>query len=341
MSGSEIGGAVGAVAGAFVGIYLGMPAQGAQIGYAIGSSIGGYVDPVRVKGPRLTDAAAQTSNVGVPLPFGYGVFPISGNIIWADELKEHVKRQRQGKGGGTKTTTYTYTRSYAIGICEGPIYGYVQIKRNGKLVYTSDPNAPVNDKDYSAKWLQKVTLYYGDEEQMPDSTIEAVVGAGNVAAFRGLAYIVVENDDLTDLAGAIPQYEFVVNATQPDVFITSKPYPVLSDESVFISASPVSGTLRTIMHRAEYEDNVGISASPITGELRDNTWRRTAQDNVGITAQPISGTLKSAAQVTDFSDDISISASPISGTLKMALIAPETVVDNVSITAQPISGTLQ
>lgn len=266
MSGGQIGGIVGAGVGALLALPTGgmSVAWGAQIGYALGSAIGGYVDPMRVKGPQITDAASQTSSVGMPLPFGYGTFATSGNVIWADELKEHVKRQRQGKGGGAKTTTYTYTRSYAIGVCEGPIYGFLMIRRNGKTVYNSDPNAPVADKDYSAKWLQRATLYYGDETQMPDSTIEAVEGAGNVSAFRGLAYIVIENEDLTDLAGAVPQYEFIVQATSVG-YMTTRPYRVVdmpemasigSSEYVCMEYPPTETTL------------IGISGAPESIQLK-------------------------------------------------------------------------
>lgn len=332
MSGAQIGGIVGGA----IGFFVGAP----QIGYAIGSAIGGYVDPVQVKGPRLTDAAQQTSSVGVPLPFGYGTFSTAGNVIWADELKEHVKRQRQGKGGGTKTTTYTYTRSYAIGVCEGPIYGYLIVKRNGKVVYNSDPSAPVEDKDYSTKWLQRATLYYGDEVQLPDSTIEAVEGAGNVSAFRGLAYIVIENEDLTDLAGAVPQYEFIVQATLPDVYVTSRPYPILSAEGVGISFAPLAGTLRTIMWQQQYSDDMGISVAPVAGELRDQYWKRTVTDNMGISVSPISGTLRTPSVSTEYEDDIWISVVPQSGELKLALIAANPTVDDVGISVEPISGTL-
>lgn len=334
MSGSQIGGVVGAIAGSFI------PGVGTQLGYAIGSAIGGYIDPTKIQGPRLTDATAQTSNVGVPLPFGYGVFPTAGNVIWADELKEHVKRQRQGKGGGAKTTTYTYTRSYAIGICEGPIYGYVQIKRNGKLVYTSDPNAPVSDKDYSAKWLQKVTLYYGDEEQMPDSTIEAVVGAGQVAAFRGLAYIVVENDDLTDLAGAIPQYEFVVNSTKPDVFITSHPYPIYSKEYTSANASPIYGRLKTELHLLEIDDRCEVGTLPISGELRDYIIRRSYSDDAYSSAIPLSGRLKQILTNVNSSSSSSIEVFPISGRMKTSVILTSDSNNKYSINPEPIGGIL-
>ena len=68
-SGSQIGGAVGAVVGAVVGVYTGNW-RAVQWGYAIGSAVGGYVDPMKSSGPRLTDAQSQTSTVGGVIPFG-------------------------------------------------------------------------------------------------------------------------------------------------------------------------------------------------------------------------------------------------------------------------------
>lgn len=209
MSGSTIGG----IAGGIIGTFFGAP----QLGFMIGSMIGSFVDPDKVYGPRLTDAQNQTSNVGIPIPVGYGTFSVKGNIIWRDPaLKEHKKKKRAGKGGPTQVT-YTYTRSYAIGICEGPIKAIKTIKRNGKVVYEASATA---SQEYSGDWasltsasrkfLQKCKIYLGDETQMPDPTIEAVEGVGNVPPHRGMAYIVVKDDDLTDLAGAVPQYDFVV-----------------------------------------------------------------------------------------------------------------------------------
>lgn len=227
MSGSTVGGVVGAA----VGFWFGGPA-GAQWGWMIGSAVGGYIDPTQIQGPRLSDARTQTSRDGVAIPFGWGVFPTAGNIIWVQPgpPTEHKKTERQGKGG-PETTTYTYTRSYAIGICQGPIAGLLQIKRNGKVVYDTRPDATIEaELDTSglspaevlahisglraanAKFIDKCTIYLGDEEQLPDATIESYKGVGNVPAYRGLAYIVVTDDDVTELQGAIPQYEFVVAA---------------------------------------------------------------------------------------------------------------------------------
>lgn len=224
MSGNTVGGGIGFVVGSF----FGMP----QLGFMIGSAIGGYLDPAQVEGPRLKDAARQTAQDGVPITFGYGTFPTTGNIIWTDELVERKNKERQGKGG-PEVTSYTYTRSYAIGICEGPITGILLIKRNGKVVYDARDDGTLQEymqtaltsassgwdgwvntlrakAAYNAKWKNKATFYLGSETQTADPTIQAVEGVGNVPGFRGLAYMVVTDEDLTDTQGAIPQFEFVV-----------------------------------------------------------------------------------------------------------------------------------
>ena len=217
MSGSTIGGVVGAV----IGFYVGGP-QGAMLGWTIGSGVGAYVDPQKIEGPRLKDATKQTSQDGVPIPFGYGSFPTTGNLIWTDRLVETKSSKRQGKGG-PKVTEYIYTRSYAVGVCEGEIGGFLIIKRNGKIVYDTRTSAELAALGYTseqiaesraaqAKWLAVAKLYYGDEAQTPDPTMSAVKGAGNVPSYRGLAYIVCTHEDLTEERGAVPQYEFVVSA---------------------------------------------------------------------------------------------------------------------------------
>lgn len=223
MSGAAIGTAVGFVAGFFL-------PGGPQVWATIGGALGGYLDPTQIKGPRLSDARAQTSRDGVPIPFGYGTFPCAGNVIWQADVVEHENTD-DGKGG-PEVTTYTYTRSYAIGICKGPITGLLQIKRNGKLVYDARTKEALiaelmaggwtvdealklvsQMKALNSSFAQNMTLYLGDETQLPDPTIEAHEGAGNVSPMRGLAYLVAADDDVTELQGAIPQFEFVVNGS--------------------------------------------------------------------------------------------------------------------------------
>jgi hypothetical protein len=202
----------------------------------------GLFGSTTIPGNRLTDIATQTSTVGIPLPFGYGKFPVDGNIIWsAGKPTEHVTKKSQGKGG-VKTQEFTYTLSYAIGFCAGPIYGYLTILRQGKVVYTTDPNAAIEDKAFADKWAQKCTMYFGTRTQMPDSTIEAKEGAGKVSAFRDLAYIVLEDDDVTDNGGAVPQYSAVITSLVPSR-VTTPPYALESDSSFTADLISTSGQI--------------------------------------------------------------------------------------------------
>lgn len=315
MSGQSVGGIIGGAIGSIWG------PMGAQIGFAIGSMVGGYVDPVKVKGPRLTDATTQASTVGGVIPFGYGTFVTAGNVIWCGDLKEHKKTQRQGKGGGAKTTTYTYTRSYAVGVCQGAIYGFRWIKRNGKKVYTTDPNATAEERAYSAKWLQKCTLYIGTETQMPDSTIVAREGVGNVSAFRGLAYIVVENDDLTDLSGAIPQYEFCINATPPEAYLTSHPYPQIFTSRSSTSLAVQYGVLDTVLLDSLVQpDSVTTSVSVDGGALYTVEQPQIKPDRSQVSIAVIQGALKQPPLGSITPDKYSTSLAVSAGVLKAAPI---------------------
>lgn len=212
MSGSTVGGVLGAVVGSFFGA--------PQLGWMIGSMIGGVVAPEKIHGPKLTDARSQTAQDGVPRTYGYGTFPCTGNLIWVDPTIHEHKKKEKGKGGPTQIT-YTYTRSYAIAVCRGPIEGYLIIKRNGKIVYDARTDAELSALGFTSgqiaetraaqsKFEQIATFYYGDETQTADATITAVKGVGNAPAYRGTAYIVCTDDDVTELQGAVPQYEFVV-----------------------------------------------------------------------------------------------------------------------------------
>lgn len=212
MSGQQWGSVIGGVIGSFI------PVVGTALGSAIGGMIGGAIDPTKVYGPRLTDAQTQTAMDGVIRAYGDGTFPCKGNLIWQDIVKEH-KHTDDGKGSGQEQITYTYTRSYAIGVCKGPISGYKIIKRNGKIVFDARTDAELSALGYSsqqiaesraaqAKFRKVCTLYYGDTEQMPDPTMVAVEGVGNVPAYRGTAYIVLTDDET--MQGEVAQYEFVV-----------------------------------------------------------------------------------------------------------------------------------
>lgn len=58
-----------------------------------------------------------------------------------------------------------------------------------------------------ASLYENITIYLGTEEQEPDPTIESYEGAGNVEAYRGRAYVVIEGFQLENFGNQIPRFE--------------------------------------------------------------------------------------------------------------------------------------
>lgn len=195
------------IAGQIIGGMVGGPV-GAAIGGAIGSVVGNAIDPQVIKGPKLGDGQVQTSAEGVFRPIVLGTGAVMGNIIHRGPEVVRTHRQRQSKGGGPKTEEQRRYRTFAIRVSEGPIAGILRIWMDEKLVYDIRPESTIPAE--SAEFASRFRLYLGDEEQLPDPDIEAYLGIGNVNAYRGTAYVVFPNFDLTDYGDRIPQFRFEV-----------------------------------------------------------------------------------------------------------------------------------
>lgn len=191
------------IAGALVGAYFGNP----QLGYAIGSIIGNAVDPQIIKGPSIGDGVTQTSREGVPRSIIYGTGNVSGNLIDQSKVRKWKKRTRQGKGGPVNEEE-RMSKTFAIRVCEGPIAGVLRIWEDEKLVYDVRENSEILAD--SSRYAENFRFYNGTEDQMPDPALELIHGAGNTPAYRGTAYIVFDDIDLTDRRGSVPNYRFEV-----------------------------------------------------------------------------------------------------------------------------------
>lgn len=186
-------GVAGAVIGSFTPI-------GPAAGWAIGSAIGALLFPPEqpeLIGPRASDLIANTSQYGVPVPDIQGTARVAGNVIWSSPRREVETTEEQGKGGGGPTiTTFTYFISMAILLTEGqylggsPIIGVRKIWLDQKLYWSIDDAATAEEIYASNQNIPNVTVYTGTDTQLPDPTIEAYLGVGNVPGYRGLAYIV-------------------------------------------------------------------------------------------------------------------------------------------------------
>ncbi len=192
-AGSLIGGA--AITGTVMGL------SGAAFGWMAGSMLGSILfAPKAPDGPRISDLSIQTSTYGQPIPRIFGTARIAGNVIWATDLVEHA-----GGGGKKGGTSYSYTVSFAVALCEGPIVGVRRIWADGKLIYDI---RPTNTGDQQAFTALAMVVYPGDEVQGVDPTIAA--HQGDTPAYRGLAYVVFTELELTKYGNRIPNLTFEV-----------------------------------------------------------------------------------------------------------------------------------
>ncbi len=201
-------------------------------------NIFGFHKTGRIEAQRLGEISEQTAKEGEARPIIWGIArPIKGNIIFMSKpIKEMVKTYvgSGGKGGRKKQyqdVEHVY-RYYAIRVCEGPITGFRRIWRNNKLVYDARKGSSWGQNN-NAAFLKIAKLYTGGWDQMPDPSIESFKGVGNVPAFRGTAYIVVNKEDLTELGGAVPQYTFEVVRKYGEI-ITSRPYQIYEHDAMSI-----------------------------------------------------------------------------------------------------------
>ncbi len=210
-------GAVGAaVGGAFGGGVLGLSsmvlgrAVGATVGQAIdrrvfGRALGGGSDVVehgRIDRFRLAGASE-----GARVAETYGRMRVGGQVIWASRFREKVRKdevETGGKGGEAPSATvksYSYSVSLAVALGEGRVARLGRIWADGNEISPRDLN---------------LRLYPGDEDQLPDPKIAAVEGADRAPAYRGTAYVVIEDLALERFGNRVPQFNFeVVRPEQP------------------------------------------------------------------------------------------------------------------------------
>ncbi|MBP7002260.1 glycoside hydrolase TIM-barrel-like domain-containing protein [Amaricoccus sp.] len=192
-----------AIGGSFGGSVAGM-ATGV-IGKAVGATLGAVIDQ------RLTGAGSETVETGRAerfkvmgagegecLPRVFGRVRVAGQIIWSSRFLEDVDTTRVGGKGGAgaqKVKEYSYSISLAVALCEGAVVRVGRVWADGQ---------PLD--------LAEITwrLHLGDEEQVPDPLIAAIEGDEEAPAYRGVAYVVFENLDLTPFGNRIPQFNFEV-----------------------------------------------------------------------------------------------------------------------------------
>ncbi|MBZ4023329.1 host specificity protein, partial [Rhodobacter sp. TJ_12] len=135
----------------------------------------------------------------------WGRMRVAGQVIWATRFVETATVQKTGKGSPRATETrYSYSVSLALALCEGTILRVGRVWADGSEI---------------ARDRLNLRVYTGGEDQLPDPKIAAVEGAAQAPAYRGIAYVVIEDLALADFGNRVPQFTFeVVRVAQgPDL----------------------------------------------------------------------------------------------------------------------------
>lgn len=268
------------------------------------------------------DVSSQTASEGGERNIIYGrVRPVGGNLIHCQKpvLRWQVSTRSGGKGH-EETDEYNQHiyRTYAIGICEGPITGIIRVWRNEKLVY--DARGTRWGRFNNGVFLRQYRLYLGGWDQNPDPTLESIWGAGNVPAYRGTAYIVAVNEDLTEVGGAVPQFIFEVERAQ-GTFLTSRPYGLEMQDDLQLNQPSPDAIYKFV-------DDFELSQPTITGgslKLGLVTYDNWPAESLELSQPDLtSGTLETLPypRYTIPEESLELSQPTITGgSLKLALIS--------------------
>ncbi|MEX1233593.1 MAG: glycoside hydrolase/phage tail family protein [Roseovarius sp.] len=195
-AGAAIGGSMGgtvlglsmAAAGRFAGGIIGRSIDQRLLGQGSDVVETGRASRLRLTGSGEGDAIAQV----------YGRMRVAGQVIWATEFREDVNVSGGGGKGApsaSKVRQYSYSVSVALALCEGEISTVGRIWADGSEI---------------ARDSITMRIYAGTRDQLPDPKIEAVEGTGTVPAYRGTAYVVIEDLELSQFGNRVPQFTFEV-----------------------------------------------------------------------------------------------------------------------------------
>lgn len=259
--------------GTIVGGALGGPI-GAAIGGTFGALLGAELFPnAPIRGPQITDFRINNSQVGAPVRRLYGSGRIAGTVIWATAIRE-VERERSEGGmfgiGGQKVVEYEYYATFAMALGQPADAAGIDVRRiwaNSNIIYASNELTPAQlagleeydtwnqlfggrrflgydfGSEYTAataaarKFAEEViTIYRGTEDQLPDPTMQAALGIDDTPAFKGMAYVLFKDFNITPWGGALPNIEFeYVNGPSSSTMV-----PEYRNQELFTWAQPFS-----------------------------------------------------------------------------------------------------
>ena len=174
------------------------------VGGAIGALAGRTIDskifgPGGKEGPRLKELTVSGSSYGTPIARHFGAMRVPGTIIWSTDFKEN-ETSEGGSKGKPSTTTYSYSVSFAVALASRHIDRIGRIWADGNLLRGADGDLKTGGT---------LRVHQGTPDQGRDPLMQAALGS-KCPAYRGMAYAVFEDLDLTDFGNRIPALSFEV-----------------------------------------------------------------------------------------------------------------------------------
>lgn len=162
-------------------------------------------------GPRLSNLASFSADYGATIPKIFGPENRASQtcVIWSTDIKETTHKHKPstdylfGLVGALLPSqkTFTYSVSFAALICDNEVLAVKRMWLNKRLMFDGVGTAGT----YNPSGMAALRVYTGTFDQLPDPTIEAVKGVGNVPAYLGSTYVVIDTLQLADFGNGVPQ----------------------------------------------------------------------------------------------------------------------------------------
>ena len=262
--------AAGAALGAgFGGTVLGL--SGAVIGRAVGATFGRAIDQSVLGGGsdavemgKVDRFRLMGASEGSAVPRLWGRVRVSGQVIWATRFQENTASSGGGKGAPRpKTTEFSYSISLAVALCEGVITRVGRVWADGNEIEPGSLN---------------MAVYTGAADQLPDPKITAVEGAGLAPAYRGVAYVVIEDLDLQAFGNRVPQFSFEV--IRPAQGLAANSFPDLSTIVPGVCMVPGTGEYAYATTPVHYALGPGVNRTANVNSASGKTDFATSLDHL-------------------------------------------------------------
>lgn len=200
-------------------------------------------------GPRLKNLQGFHGDYGGPINLVLGPENRVSDctVIWATAIRETKHKHKPatdylfGVVGALLPSQKSYTHSvdFAVLICGNPVTAIHRVWMNKRLLLSSGDGT---SKEYAA-----MRFYLGTFDQDPDPTIEADKGMGNVPAYLGSTYMVVDDLQLANFNNGVPnEIEFEVEEAETGTLrrIVARLALAAGIDTNTMSSTGLEGTLR-------------------------------------------------------------------------------------------------